>query len=54
MVERNALYCAIARSGAMPIASPVDFISGPSTASTAGSFAMEKTGAFTANRGRLG
>src|SRR5712691_6874960 len=54
IVERNALYWAVGRSCAIPIASPVDFVSGPSTASTAGSLAMEKTGALTAYSGRLG
>src|SRR5712692_6329081 len=54
MVARNALYCAWGRSNAIPMASPVDFISGPRTASTARSLAMEKTGAFTAYSGRLG
>ena len=38
----------------MPIASPVDFISGPRYESTAGSLLMENTGAFTATSSRAG
>src|SRR5487761_1439849 len=38
----------------IPIASPVDFISGPRYESTAGSLFIEKTGALTATRSRAG
>ena len=50
----NALRSASFSVRAMPIASPVDFISGPRYESTAGSLFIEKTGAFTATRSRGG
>ena len=47
----NALRNAPCRLPAIPIASPVDFISGPRYESTAASLFMENTGAFTATSG---
>src|ERR1700704_4309503 len=52
--ERNAFSSAAPRSTSMPITSPVDFISGPSTVSTSVSLTVENTGAFTATSGRGG
>ena len=43
----RALYSALSRVPSPPSASPVDFISGPSTVSTLRSLAKENTGAFT-------
>src|SRR5699024_225327 len=43
----NPLYNAFSIVSAYPIASPVDFISGPSVVSTLRSFSKENTGTFT-------
>src|ERR1035437_6249591 len=51
---RKAFSRAGPRSTSMPITSPVDFISGPSTVSTSVSLTVENTGALTATSGRGG
>src|SRR5260370_39927229 len=50
----KAFRIAAASVRSLPIASPVDFISGPRYESTDGSWFIENTGALTATRSRAG